>query len=122
MSKEIYKDRAIEQYFQGKEDLSSLPLLNAQIMYKVRKVQKRREIRNLFITGSTSLCLTIGVVCMLKYYWGFSFSDLFHDTISNMKMPSGLSFPSPLPILFICVIVSCLLGLDYLLHKKLSRT
>lgn len=118
MKKETYKDKAIQHLFNS-QDIFFPGNLNERIMQKVYKAQKRKGIRNLFIAGATSLILLTGVILMLKYYLKFNFSTLLPNFIVNQE---NISFPSFIPIFFICIIVCSLLWLDYRLRKRWNKS
>lgn len=119
MKQEIYKDKALSQLFGREEEIPFSDLLNRQIMQKVYKVQKRREIRNLCIVGITSLLMLAGVFVMLTYYLKVDFSHLFQGV---MKKPDNFLLPDLFSVLFISLIVCCLLWIDYRIRKKWFRT
>lgn len=119
MKQEIYHDKALSQLFSREEEGSFPELLNGQIMQKVYKVQKRREIRNLCIAGTTSLLMLAGVFVLLKYYLDFDFSILLQGFT---KKPDTLLLPDFFPVLFIGIIVCSLLWIDHRMRKKWLRT
>lgn len=119
MKQEIYKDKALSQLFSREETCPVSELLNKQIMQKVYRTQKRREIRNLCIAGTISLLMLAGLFVTLKYYLNVDFSIVFQDVI---KKPDNFLLPDLFPVLFISVIACCLLWIDYRMRKKWLRT
>lgn len=117
MNKEIHKDHALRHIFNLHRETALPEGLNVQIMKKVYRIQKRREIRNLFFVGFTSLTLLSAVILVLKYYLKFDFSILLLELTES---PANFTFPFK-PILFISIIVCCLLWIDNRLRKKWQR-
>ncbi len=120
MNRDIYKDKALLQLFSREKEKPSSDALNERIMQKVYKAQRKREIRNLCIAGTTSLIMLAGVVVMLKYYLKIDFSILFQG-FTFTKKPDNFLLPDLFPVLFISLIVCGLLWIDHRIRKKWLR-
>lgn len=119
MKQELYKDKALLQLFSRDEKIPFPDTLEKQIMQKVYKAQKRKEILNLCIVGAVSVGMSVGGFAMLKYYLKFDFSILFREFTEK---PDNLLLPDFSPILFISLIVCCLLWIDHRIRMKWLRT
>ncbi|MDE5638886.1 MAG: hypothetical protein K2I47_03710 [Odoribacter sp.] len=119
MKQEIYKDKALSQLFSREETCPVSELLNKQIMQKVYRTQKRREIRNLCIAGTISLLMLAGVFILLKYYLKVDFSIVLQGFT---KKSGNWQLPDLFPALFISLIVCGLLWIDLRMRKKWLRT
>lgn len=119
MKQEIYKDKALSQLFSQAETGPLSDRLNKQIMQKVYKARRMREIRNLCIAGATSLLMLAGVFILLKYYLKVDFSIVLQGFT---KKPDNWQLPDLFPVLFISLIVCGLLWIDHRIRKKWLRT
>lgn len=119
MKQDLYKDKVLSELFRQKEEIPESDALKKQIMQKVYRSRKRKEIGNFCLVGATSCLLLTGVVVMLKYYLKTDFSMLFQGFI---KKPDNFLLPDLLPALFISLIVCGLLWIDYRMRKKWLHT
>ena len=118
MKQDLYKDKILLELFRQKEEIPESEALKKQIMQKVYKSRKRKELANFCMVGVTSCIMLTGVVVMLKYYLKVDFSMLFQGFI---KKPDNFLLPDLLPALFISLIVCSLLWIDHYIRKKWLR-
>lgn len=119
MSRELYKDNVLSELFRREEESPESDALKKQIMQKVYKARKRKEIGSFCIAGATSLVMLAGVFVMLKYYLKMDFSTVFQGFL---KKPDSFLLPDFVPALFIGMIVCGLLWIDHRIRKKWLRT
>lgn len=72
MNREELNDKALQEIFKR---ISASPLpekLNRQIMQKVQKARKRRELRNIAIVVFTSIAMLVSACYVLIHYLDFN--------------------------------------------------
>ncbi len=119
MKQDLYKDKILSELFRQKEEIPASDVLKKQIMQKVYKSRKRKELGNFCLVGATSCLMLTGAIVMLKYYLNVDFSMLFQGFT---KKPDNFLLPDLLPALFISLIACGLLWIDHRIRKKWLRT
>lgn len=115
MNTQETKDKALHEIF-SRIDSSPLPdRLNTRIMQKVRRAQKKKELRNILIVFSVSAVMLGLSFYVLVHYLSFDPAKIFG---TPLKQFFSLSFPKISAFTALLIPVLFLLWADYGFRKR----
>lgn len=118
MKQEELNDKALHEIFKRISENPSFEDLQAQIMQKVYRVQKKKEIRNLIVVSLTSAVMFAFAVYILTYYLAFDLTDTFVTVIKGVAV---VPFEGFSPFIFTVLPFLLLLWIDHRFRKRFRQ-
>lgn len=118
MKQEELNDKALHEIFRRVSENPLSDDLNARIMQKIYRVQKKKEIRNLIVVSLISALMVAFAVYILTHYLSFDLRRTFATVIKGITAVPSAGFS---PFIFTLLPVLLLLWIDHRFRKRFRQ-